>query len=114
MYHIVHFFTGVNFVLYIAISHSMREMYARFISDMSNQLKTKKKVRDKILTTLSSSSVSKAFATKKNVNGLQVNSALSVIYSSRQHDSSMKHNAFLVRLSIISSDDSFNWKIYQK
>ena len=89
-------------------------MYARFISNMSNQLKTKKKVRDKILTTLSSSSASKAFALKKNLTGFPVNGALSVIDSSRQHNSSMKHKAFLVRFSIISSDNSFNWKIYQK
>ena len=106
--------TGVNFVLYIAISHRMREMYARFISDMWNQLKTKKKVRVKILSTLSSSSASKAFALKKNITEFQMKNALSVIDNSRLHNSSVKHNTFLVRLSIISSDDSFTWKVYQK
>ena len=107
-------FTGVNFVLYIAISKRMRNMYTRFLSDMLNQGNNKKMTKERILTTLSSSSASRAVALKKNLTEFPVNSEHSVLYCSNLHSSSIKHNCFQVSMSIISSDNSINWKIYQK
>ena len=75
-------------------------MYARFFSDMLNQRKNKKVTEDRNLTTLSSSSVSRALALKKNLSGFLVNGE----HSSKLQSSSIKQIGFQVSLSIISSD----------
>ena len=85
-------------------------MYARFFSDMLNQRKNKKVTEDKNLTTLSSSSVSRAFALKKNLSGFLVNSE----HSSELQSSSIKQNGFQVSLSIISSDSLRKISLYKE